>query len=56
MGDVEFQARCLQRIQELKRRGTTMMVVSHDLGAIEQLSDRALLFEAGRIAGRWIAP
>jgi ABC-type polysaccharide/polyol phosphate transport system ATPase subunit len=50
VGDVEFQGRCLQRIQELKRRGTTMMVVSHDLGAIEQLSDRALLFEAGRIA------
>ncbi len=50
VGDVEFQARCLERIQELKRQGTTMLVVSHDLGAIEQLSDRALLFEAGRIA------
>jgi ABC-type polysaccharide/polyol phosphate transport system ATPase subunit len=50
VGDAEFQARCLQRIQELKRRGTTMLVVSHDLGAVEQLCDRALLFEAGRIA------
>ena len=50
VGDAEFQARCLQRIQELKRRGTTMIVVSHDLGAIEQLCDRALLFECGRIA------
>jgi lipopolysaccharide transport system ATP-binding protein len=54
VGDVEFQARCLQRIQELKRRGTTMMLVSHDLGAIEQLSDRAILFDGGRLvdAGR----
>jgi ABC-type polysaccharide/polyol phosphate transport system ATPase subunit len=50
VGDVEFQAKCLERIQELKRHGTTMLVVSHDLGAIEQLSDRALFFEAGRIA------
>jgi ABC-type polysaccharide/polyol phosphate transport system ATPase subunit len=50
VGDVEFQGRCFQRIQELKRRGTTMIVVSHDLGAVEQLSDQALLFEAGRVA------
>jgi lipopolysaccharide transport system ATP-binding protein len=50
VGDVEFQARCLQRMQELKHQGTTMMIVSHDLGAVEQLSNRALLFEAGRIA------
>jgi ABC-type polysaccharide/polyol phosphate transport system ATPase subunit len=50
VGDIEFQARCFQRIQELKRRGTTMIVVSHDLGAVEQMSDHALLFEAGRIA------
>lgn len=50
VGDIEFQARCFQRIQELKRRGTTMIVVSHDLGAVEQLSDQALLFDRGRIA------
>jgi ABC-type polysaccharide/polyol phosphate transport system ATPase subunit len=49
VGDSEFQARCLQRIQELKRRGTTMVVVSHDLGAVEQLSDRAILIEGGRL-------
>jgi hypothetical protein len=49
VGDVEFQARCIQRVQELKRRGTTMMLVSHDLGAVEQLSDRAILFDGGRV-------
>jgi ABC-type polysaccharide/polyol phosphate transport system ATPase subunit len=52
VGDVEFQARCLQRIQELRAGGTTMLVVSHDLGAIEQLSDSALLFDGGRIAAQ----
>jgi ABC-type polysaccharide/polyol phosphate transport system ATPase subunit len=50
VGDIEFQARCLQRIQELRRRGTTMVVVSHDLGAVEQLSDRAILVESGKLA------
>ncbi len=50
VGDAEFQARCLARIQELKRRGTTMILISHDLGAIEQMCDRALLVERGTIA------
>ncbi len=50
VGDSEFQARCLQRIQELKRRGTTMVLVSHDLGAVEQLSDRAILIDGGKLA------
>jgi ABC-type polysaccharide/polyol phosphate transport system ATPase subunit len=50
VGDAEFQARCMRRIQELKRRGTTMILVSHDLGAVEQLSDRAVLIDSGRVA------
>ena len=50
VGDAEFQARCMRRIEELKRRGTTMILVSHDLGAVEQLSDRAILIDGGRIA------
>jgi hypothetical protein len=49
VGDAEFQARCIQRIQDLKRRGTTMMLVSHDLGAVEQLSDCAILFDGGHV-------
>jgi ABC-type polysaccharide/polyol phosphate transport system ATPase subunit len=49
VGDSEFQTRCLARIEELKRRGTTMLLVSHDLGAIEQLSDRAIFIDGGRI-------
>ena len=50
VGDAEFQARCMRRIQELKQRGTTMILVSHDLGAVEQLSDRAILIDGGRVA------
>jgi len=50
VGDSEFQARCLDRIQAMKRGGTTMIVVSHDLGAVEQVSDRAVLIEGGTVA------
>jgi len=50
VGDAEFQARCLRRIEELKRRGITMIFVSHDLGAIEQICDRAVLMERGAVA------
>jgi ABC-type polysaccharide/polyol phosphate transport system ATPase subunit len=50
VGDAEFQARCLQRIQELRAQGTTCLFISHDLTAIERLCDRAVLLEGGEIA------
>jgi hypothetical protein len=34
----------------MKRGGTTMIVVSHDLGAVEQVSDRAVLIDGGTVA------
>ena len=42
--------KCLQRIQELKNQGTTSLLISHDLTAVERLCDRAVLLEAGTIA------
>ncbi|HET7218047.1 MAG TPA: ABC transporter ATP-binding protein [Vicinamibacterales bacterium] len=50
VGDAEFQMKCLQRIQELTRQGTTSLFISHDLTAIERLCDSAVLLEHGRIA------
>lgn len=49
VGDAEFQARCLRRIEDLKARGVTMILVSHDLGAVEQLCDRAMLLDRGTV-------
>jgi hypothetical protein len=50
VGDAAFQEQCLERIRELRRGGTTAVFISHDLGAVQQLCDRVLLIERGRIA------
>jgi ABC-type polysaccharide/polyol phosphate transport system ATPase subunit len=51
VGDAAFQARCVQRILDLRQRGTTILFISHDLGTVERLCDRALLLTGGRITG-----
>jgi ABC-type polysaccharide/polyol phosphate transport system ATPase subunit len=49
VGDAAFQAKCLQRIKELENRGTTIVFISHDLGAVERLCDRVLLMKRGQV-------
>ena len=49
VGDAEFQAKCLRRIHELTSRGVTIVFISHDLTAVEQLCDRAVLFDHGEV-------
>ena len=48
VGDAAFQARCLERLTELKADGVALVFVSHNLGAVERLCDRALLLVGGR--------
>ncbi|MBD0371769.1 MAG: ABC transporter ATP-binding protein [Pyrinomonadaceae bacterium] len=49
VGDAAFQAKCLQRITDLKHGGKTIVFVSHDLGAVERLCDRVLLMQRGEV-------
>jgi len=49
VGDAEFQVKCLARIRDLKRQGITTIFISHDLTAVEQLCDTALLFDKGEV-------
>ena len=51
VGDARFQERCQQRILELKASGKTIVFISHDLAAVRQLCDRALLLNHGRLIG-----
>jgi lipopolysaccharide transport system ATP-binding protein len=50
VGDLTFRERCLQRMEEASRAGTTVIFISHDLNSVRALCDRALLLSNGRIA------
>ena len=45
VGDAEFQERCFQKIEEFKRHGVTIFVVSHDLRALRRVCERVLWIE-----------
>ena len=49
VGDAIFSSRCIQKFEELKQRNVTILFVSHDLGLVKQLADRAILMMNGRI-------
>jgi lipopolysaccharide transport system ATP-binding protein len=50
VGDAEFQRRCLGRMETMGEAGRTVIFVSHNMQAIAQLCDRAILLDHGRIA------
>lgn len=49
VGDLHFQHKSTEIIQRYRESGTSLLLVSHDLAAVKQLCDRALLLEQGRI-------
>jgi ABC-type polysaccharide/polyol phosphate transport system ATPase subunit len=49
VGDVFFSQKCFQRIREIVHRGATLIFVSHDMGAIQSLCDRAILLSQGSL-------
>jgi ABC-type polysaccharide/polyol phosphate transport system ATPase subunit len=49
VGDASFQSKCLQRIDMLRREGTTVIFVSHDMATVARLCDRVYLLQAGEI-------
>jgi len=50
VGDAIFANRCIKKFEELKTRNVTVLFVSHDLGLVKRLSDRAALMLDGRVA------
>src|SRR5688500_2386344 len=47
VGDAAFQAKCIQRIKELKQAGTTIVFISHNMAAVSALCLKGLLLEQG---------
>jgi ABC-type polysaccharide/polyol phosphate transport system ATPase subunit len=51
VGDEAFAHRCLDTIAEFSRRGKTIFFVSHSLALVEELCDRVLYLDHGRVKG-----
>jgi len=49
VGDANFQAKCFNKLKEIKAHGTTIVIVSHSLGQIEQICDRSIWIQEGLI-------
>ena len=49
VGDANFQAKCFNKLREIKAKGTTIVIVSHSLGQIEQICDRSIWIHEGLI-------
>jgi hypothetical protein len=47
VGDAAFQQKCFEEFERIRRSGTTVLLVTHDMGAVTRFCDRALLLEHG---------
>lgn len=51
VGDMFFQAKCMTRMKEMVNRGTTLLFVSHDTGAVKSVCQKCILLNDGEIIG-----
>jgi ABC-type polysaccharide/polyol phosphate transport system ATPase subunit len=49
VGDAAFQQKCFDQFRALKAAGRTLVLVTHDMHAVERFCDRAMVLERGRI-------
>ncbi len=49
VGDAEFQKKCLGKMGEVARGGRTVLFVSHNMNAVQDLCTKALVIESGRV-------
>lgn len=48
VGDIYFQAKCFKKMDEIKKNGTTILLVTHDLSSVVKYCDKAVLLNKGR--------
>jgi lipopolysaccharide transport system ATP-binding protein len=49
VGDAAFQKKCLGKMEDVAREGRTVLFVSHNMGAVMDLTDRSILLAAGEV-------
>ena len=55
VGDVQFQKKCLGKMEEVGREGRTVIFVSHNMGAVQKLCDRGILLQQGLLVADSLA-
>lgn len=48
VGDVFFQSKCYAKMEEIRKKGTTILMVSHDMGSIIKYCDKVVLLNKGK--------
>jgi ABC-type polysaccharide/polyol phosphate transport system ATPase subunit len=51
VGDADFQRKCLEKFEDLRQRGKTIVIVTHNLGSVRNLCDTAAWLEHGQLRG-----
>lgn len=49
VGDAAFQQKCFDEFGRIRASGATVLLVTHDMGAVQRFCDRAMLLERGRL-------
>lgn len=52
VGDLAFQAKCLKRIEQIKQKGTAVVLISHDLQQVERLADEVIWLRDGLVVAK----
>ena len=54
VGDVFFQSKCYRRMEEIRQKGTTILMVTHDMGSIIKYCDRVVLLNRGNFVAEGV--
>lgn len=49
VGDAKFQRKCFEKMQQFRRRGCAVLLVSHDMNTVASFCDRAVLLHRGQV-------
>src|SRR3989344_5258565 len=49
VGDASFQRKCFEKFRQIKKSGKTIIFVTHDMGAVQEFCDRAMMIQDSRV-------
>lgn len=49
VGDANFQSKCFEKLRELKKNGTTIVLVTHDINVVERFCNKAVWLNDGKL-------